>query len=143
MLEASLTEFKSCDIAILSAAVADFSPEKSLSSKMKRSHAEWDLHLIPTIDIAAELGRIKKKTQVLVGFALETNNEIENAGKKLKEKNLDLIILNSLNDPGAGFGTDTNKITIIDRNNNIDNFELKSKEEVARDIIHKITGTLK
>jgi len=96
------------------------------------------LRLRPTTDIASEMGKRKKPGQLLVGFALETENEIENAVKKLRSKNLDLIVLNSLRDEGAGFGFDTNRITLIDRNNNIDKFELKSKEEAAEDILLKI-----
>ena len=138
MFAASMEHFKSTDIAILSAAVADFSPEFTLKSKIKREKEDMVLNLKPTRDIAKELGKIKKDSQLLIGFALETNNEIDNAKSKLKRKNLDLIVLNSLKDEGAGFGTDTNKITIIDKNNNIDNFELKSKKEVAIDIVNKI-----
>jgi hypothetical protein len=92
--------------------------------------------------IDAAIGKIKKKGQLLVGFALETDNEIENAGKKLKSKNLDIIVLNSLNEEGAGFGHDTNKITLIDRNNIIDKFELKSKEEAAKDILKKVISMI-
>ena len=138
MFVTSVEHFKSSDIAILSAAVADFSPEITLKSKVKREKGDMVLNLRPTKDIAKELGMLKKDNQLLIGFALETNNEIENAKSKLKRKNLDLIVLNSLNDEGAGFGTNTNKITIIDKNNNIDNFELKSKKDVARDIVNRI-----
>jgi phosphopantothenoylcysteine decarboxylase/phosphopantothenate--cysteine ligase len=134
--------FTNCDIAILSAAVADFTPEKVAGKKIKRGNDELLLKLKPTTDIASELGRMKKENQILVGFALETDNEVHNAIIKLKRKNLDLIILNSLNEKGAGFGFDTNLITIIDKNNNIDKFELKSKEEAARDIIDKIVSML-
>ena len=101
------------------------------------------MRLKPTTDIAATLGNVKKPSQVLVGFALETNNELDNAKTKLLRKNLDIIILNSLREDGAGFGHDTNKITIIDRNNNIDNFELKSKEEAAKDILDKIVEIIR
>ena len=87
---------------------------------------------------ATAFGKIKKQNQIIVGFALETNDELENARKKLLSKNMDFIVLNSLNDKGAGFGYDTNKVTIIDRNNIIDNFELKSKDEVASDILNKV-----
>lgn len=138
MFNAAMEHFPSCNISILSAAVADFSPEKTLSSKIKRTREAMKLNLKPTKDIAAELGKLKMKNQILCGFALETNNAMENAVKKLKKKNLDMIVLNSLQDAGAGFGTDTNKITIIDKNNNIDKFELKSKKEVAVDIVNKI-----
>ena len=102
------------------------------------------LRLKPTTDIASNSWQnLKKPSQILVGFALETDNEIENAREKLIRKNLDIIVLNSLNEKGAGFGHDTNKITIIDRNNNIDKFELKSKEEAAKDILNKIVSMIK
>ena len=138
MADACLSFFPDCDIAILSAAVADFTPVAVADNKMKKQESNILLKLKPTIDIAATLGKIKKQNQILVGFALETDDEIENAQKKLLNKNMDFIVLNSLNDEGAGFGYDTNKITIIDRNNIIDNFELKSKDEVAKDILDKI-----
>jgi len=96
------------------------------------------IRLKPTEDIAACLGKMKRKGQLLAGFALETDNELESAKGKLRRKNLDLIILNSLKDQGAGFGHDTNRITIIDSNDNIDKFELKTKDEVASDILKKI-----
>lgn len=138
MARECISRFPSCDIAILTAAVADFSPQEVRERKLKRGEDDLILRLKPTTDISAELGRIKKKTQFLAGFALETHNEIENAVSKLKRKNLDIVVLNSLKEEGAGFGVDTNKITIIDRNNNIDKFELKSKTEVAKDILDKI-----
>ena len=134
--------FTDCDIAILSAAVADFTPDKIAGEKIKRGENELVIKLRPTTDIASELGRMKKKNQILVGFALETDNELQNSIAKLKRKNLDFIVLNSLREKGAGFGFDTNRITIIDKNNNIDKFELKSKEEAARDIIDKIVSIL-
>jgi phosphopantothenoylcysteine decarboxylase/phosphopantothenate--cysteine ligase len=138
MYEVCATRFPHIDAAILSAAVADFTPLNPLPKKVKREKANYVLELKPTTDIAAYLGQEKKKSQVLVGFALETNDELENAQKKLKSKNLDFIVLNSLNDPGAGFQVDTNKITIIDKNNNIQKFELKTKAEVATDIVNKL-----
>jgi phosphopantothenoylcysteine decarboxylase/phosphopantothenate--cysteine ligase len=101
------------------------------------------LRLRPTIDIAETLGKTKLSSQILAGFALETDNELDNAKSKLKRKKLDLIILNSLKETGAGFGYDTNKITIIDRNNNIDKFELKSKEKAAKDILDKIISMIR
>ncbi len=134
--------FSQCDIAILAAAVADFTPEKVAGKKIKRGDNELIIKLMPTTDIAAELGRAKRADQLLVGFALETDNELENAISKLKRKNLDIIVLNSLKEKGAGFGFDTNRITIIDRNNNIGKFELKSKKEAARDIIDKIVSMM-
>ncbi|MBK7132918.1 MAG: bifunctional phosphopantothenoylcysteine decarboxylase/phosphopantothenate--cysteine ligase CoaBC [Bacteroidales bacterium] len=142
MASECIKKFPDCDIAILSAAVADFTPEKVKGAKIKKDGNELILKLKPTIDIAASLGRIKKESQLLAGFALETNNELDNAKEKLVRKNLDLIVLNSLRESGAGFGHDTNKITIIDRNNNIDKFELKSKEETAKDILNKIVSML-
>jgi phosphopantothenoylcysteine decarboxylase/phosphopantothenate--cysteine ligase len=142
MKEASVKAFRECDIAILAAAVADFTPETVSGTKIKRGSGEMVLRLKPTEDIAALLGRRKKKNQFLVGFALETNDEVGNAIAKLKRKNLDMIVLNSLRDKGAGFGHETNRITIIDNNNNIDKFELKTKGEVASDILHKIISLL-
>jgi phosphopantothenoylcysteine decarboxylase/phosphopantothenate--cysteine ligase len=138
MARECLRIFPDCDIAILAAAVADYTPANPSSFKIKKKPGISSLELIPTTDIAAELGKIKTGNQLLAGFALETDNEVENARNKLKAKNLDLIVLNSLKDAGAGFGYDTNRITLIDRNNNIDKFELKSKEEAARDILGKI-----
>jgi phosphopantothenoylcysteine decarboxylase / phosphopantothenate---cysteine ligase len=143
MASECIARFPDCDIAILSAAVADFTPEMISSSKIKKDGNELILKLKPTVDIAATLGKNKKPSQVLAGFALETNNEIENAQAKLLRKNLDIIVLNSLSEDGAGFDYTTNRITIIDRNNNIDKFELKSKDEVARDILNKIVSILK
>jgi phosphopantothenoylcysteine decarboxylase/phosphopantothenate--cysteine ligase len=140
MAEECTTRFKKCDVAILAAAVADFTPEIVSEKKIKRSGNELIIRLKPTTDIAAALGKIKTSNQLLAGFALETDNELENAAGKLKQKNLDLIILNSLNEKGAGFGYDTNRITIIDKYNNIDKFELKSKEEAAQDILDKIVS---
>lgn len=134
--------FPQCNAAILSAAVADFSPAETLRIKQKREKTDWTVNFKPTKDIAAELGKMKKDKQILVGFALETHDEIKNAQGKLNHKNLDFIVLNSLNDKGAGFGTDTNKICIIDKNNNIDNFELKSKQEVATDIVNKLMALI-
>jgi phosphopantothenoylcysteine decarboxylase / phosphopantothenate---cysteine ligase len=142
MAEECIKRFPRCDIALLAAAVADYTPEIVAGSKIKKSADDLVLRLKPTVDIAAELGKMKKKGQILAGFSLETDNELENATSKLKRKNLDLIVLNSMRDKNAGFGFDTNQITIIDRNNNIDKFELKSKEDVARDIIDKIVSML-
>ena len=138
MAEACMSFFPDSDIAILAAAVADFTPVFTANRKIKKQKSDVTVKLKPTVDIAAALGKMKKQDQIIVGFALETNDELENAQKKLLHKNMDFIVLNSLNDEGAGFGYDTNKITIIDRNNIIDNFELKSKDEVARDILNKV-----
>ena len=143
MASECIARFPKCDIAILSAAVADYTAVKVEKEKMKKGADSITLTLKPTVDIAASLGKIKKASQLLAGFALETNNEIKNATAKLKRKNLDLIVLNSLNEPGAGFEHSTNKITIIDKYNNIDKFELKSKEEAARDILNKIVSMIK
>jgi phosphopantothenoylcysteine decarboxylase/phosphopantothenate--cysteine ligase len=140
MKEATVNAFRDCDIAILAAAVADFTPETTQARKMKRTGGEMVIRLKPTEDIAALLGSKKRAGQFLAGFALETDDELPNAISKLKRKNLDIIILNSLKDEGAGFGHDTNRITIIDRNNNIDKFELKTKGEVASDILQKIVS---
>ena len=142
MADECITRFPDCDIAILSAAVADFTPEKTENKKVKSTGDDLILRLRPTEDIAAKLGKLKKTTQILAGFALETHDEVLNATSKLKRKNLDLIVLNSLKDEGAGFGHDTNKITIIDRNNNIHNFELKSKADAAKDVLDKIVSML-
>ena len=138
LYKASVKAFKSSDIAILSAAVADYMPSETANQKIKKSSATKAINLIPTKDTLAELGKLKTKKQLLVGFALETENEVANAKVKIKKKNLDLIVLNSLKDKGAGFKTDTNKITIIDKSNKITKFELKSKEDVAKDILKTI-----
>lgn len=127
--------FPKVDIAIMAAAVADFTPAESSDTKIKRKSDDISIKLKPTQDIAASLGKLKSDKQILVGFALETDSELENALKKLKSKNLDLIVLNSLNDKGAGFGFETNKVTIIDKNSNAFTFDLKSKAEVANDIL--------
>jgi len=135
MFAAANKEFGSSDITVLAAAVADYTPRYPVSQKIKKQDESFNLELIKTIDIASGLGKIKKPGQVLAGFALETENEMENAKKKLISKNFDLIIINSLNDNGAGFGHDTNKIRILTKDNKIKDFELKSKKEVAADII--------
>ena len=142
MYDASHMYFKDVDIAILSAAVADYKPKNSASEKIKKTDTALELSLSPTKDILASLGVIKKQ-QYLVGFALETNNEIENAKGKLKRKNLDAIILNSLKDKGAGFAKDTNKITFIDKEFNEKAFKLKSKVAVAKDIMNEIINRIK
>ena len=141
MYNATHKYFKTVDVAILSAAVADYKPKEFSNSKIKKKDAAVILELEKTKDILASLGAIKTK-QILVGFALETDNELENAKGKLKKKNLDLIVLNSLKDKGAGFKSDTNKVTIIDSKNNIKTYKLKSKAEVATDILIVITQKL-
>ena len=142
MFEECHSRFSECDIAIFTAAVADFTPEMTSREKVKRGKVNWQINLVPTTDIAEKLGAGKKKGQITAGFALETENELENARIKIKKKNFDFIVLNSLRDKGAGFGTETNRITIIDKNNNIDKFELKSKSEVANDIVDKLISML-
>ncbi len=129
--------FGECDIAILSAAVADFSPKEKALQKIKKKEDTLIIEFEKTKDILASLGEIKKD-KFLVGFALETENELENAKTKLKKKNLDLIVLNSLNDKGAGFKTNTNKVTLISKDNKIYPFEVKPKREVAIDILQHI-----
>ena len=130
------------DITILCAAVADFTPVHSSDLKIKREKENYNLELEPTKDIAAEIGKIKRNGSLIVGFALETNNELSNAEKKLKTKGLDAIVLNSLKDSGAGFGVNTNKISIIARGGEITHYPLKSKEQVARDIADYIENLL-
>ncbi|MGB1242667.1 MAG: bifunctional phosphopantothenoylcysteine decarboxylase/phosphopantothenate--cysteine ligase CoaBC [Chitinophagales bacterium] len=140
MFEATTTHFEESNVAILAAAVADFTPIEFSDTKIKKKGTDKGitLHLKRTKDILATLGEIKKARQILVGFALETNNEEENAQRKLQKKNLDFIVLNSLRDKGAGFKLDTNKITILDKHNKLQKFELKSKREAAEDIIQKV-----
>ena len=135
MFNACHAAFPEVDIAILSAAVADYKPKTVAGSKIKKTDSELSLELVKTTDILESLGK-QKKHQLLVGFALETNDLIAYAQAKIKKKNLDFIVANSAVENGAGFGTDTNKITIIDKHNKITNFELKSKQEVAKDIAH-------
>jgi len=143
MYKASVKAFQGSDIAIMAAAVADYTPAKTKGTKIKAKDRNISLELKKTEDIAAKLGKMKKKNQLLVGFALETDNEITNAVSKLRKKNMDMIVLNSLNDKGAGFKHNTNKISIIDKYNNIHKFELKNKKEVAEDIIDKIIQYIK
>jgi phosphopantothenoylcysteine decarboxylase/phosphopantothenate--cysteine ligase len=143
MYKQCISVFTSCDGAIMNAAVADFTMETPDSKKVKKEKNDWILKLVATKDIAFELGKMKTPDQILVGFALETDNEIENAFEKLAKKNLDFIVLNSLNDPGAGFQTDTNKITILGKDNIPRFFELKNKAEVASDIVDKIGSIIK
>jgi phosphopantothenoylcysteine decarboxylase/phosphopantothenate--cysteine ligase len=137
MFEEAITNFDNCDAVILSAAVADFTPDVAIDTKIKREGKNLNLSLKPTKDIAATLGGLKTK-QTLVGFALEKENEVKNALGKLNRKNLDFIVLNSLNDKGAGFNSETNKITIIDNKEKKTEFKLKAKNLVAIDIIDKL-----
>ena len=144
MYQEAMKAFPESDAAILCAAVADYRPEIQATNKIKReTEGEMTLHLVPNKDIAASLGAIKRDKQLLVGFALETNNETTHATSKLKRKNLDFIVLNSLRDAGAGFRCDTNKITIIDSNGQQTAYPLKSKQEVAEDIVNKLASLLK
>lgn len=139
MFNACLKHFDKMDAAVLCAAVADFTVVHPSEIKLKRETEPLQLMLKPTRDIAAHLGSIKIDGQILVGFALETNHELQNAKAKLLSKNLDFIILNSVNEEGAGFNIDTNIVTIIDRNNHIEKTELKKKTDIAKDIANKLT----
>lgn len=141
MFDMCTKHFESCDIAICSAAVADYKPETIAISKIKKKENDLQLKLVRTVDVLSELGK-KKSKQFLVGFALETENVNEYAIKKLTEKKLDLIIANSAVESGSGFGVDTNKISIIDKHNKITNFELKSKADVAIDIVNFIIKSI-
>jgi phosphopantothenoylcysteine decarboxylase/phosphopantothenate--cysteine ligase len=134
--------FEESDIIVLSAAVADYKPKETAKEKIKKSQDQMQLELQKTVDIAAALGNRKRKNQVLVGFALESENEFENAKIKLHKKKFDFIVLNSIRESGAGFGHDTNKITIIDRSEAVKQFELKSKTAVAVDIINEIQNRI-
>ncbi len=140
---AAVKKHSRADIIVMSAAVADYRPVSVAPNKIKKNSPTFDIALEKTIDILAEIGKGKTAKQIVVGFALETDNELENAKLKLEKKNLDLIVLNSLKDSGAGFKGDTNKITIIDRKLNVSSYPLKSKEEAARDICSKILDLLK
>lgn len=137
----TIENFDNCDVCIMSAAVADYTPTVVADKKIKKNDNSFILSLKETKDIASALGTIKKH-QILVGFALETNNEEDNAWSKLERKNLDFIVLNSLNDKGAGFKSDTNKITIIKKDKQKISYDLKSKEKVAKDIINNIIEIL-
>ena len=132
-----LNHFNDVDVVVMAAAVSDFKPKDFSNKKIKKGNIQPKIELEKTKDILLELGKLKKN-QFLVGFALENENEVENSIKKLKDKNLDLIVLNSLNDKGAGFGTETNKITIINKKEEKTNFDLKDKSEVAEDILNHI-----
>ena len=142
MHKAALKHFPSMDMAILAAAVSDYRPKQSATQKIKRSGDQFTLELIENPDIAAALGKQKKAGQFIVGFALETNDAEAHAREKLKKKNFDLIVLNSLQDPGAGFDHDTNRVTIIGEGNKLRKFELKSKTEVAEDILDSLQNLL-
>ena len=142
MYDAAVNTFPEMDAAILSAAVSDYRPEAAAEQKIKRTDGEnLTLTLTPNPDIAATLGKMKKPGQKIIGFALETNDEESHATKKMEQKNLDYIVLNSLQDQGAGFGHDTNKVTILSRNGEKRSFGLKTKKEVAKDIVDATFGT--
>lgn len=142
MLAAAVKYHSKADIVVFSAAVSDYRPENPAKEKIKKKESTLQINLVKNPDIAKELGK-KKKDQFHIGFALETTNEEVNAKEKLQKKNFDLIILNSLNDKGAGFQQDTNKVTFFDKNNNEHKFELKSKTDVAKDIVDYVIKNLK
>lgn len=142
MYDMVLKYFPQCQAAILAAAVADYRPKHAASQKIKRTDDSLTLELEPNPDIAAELGK-RKQNQILVGFALETDNHIDNARKKLHAKNFDFIVLNPANEPHAGFMSDTNRITIIDKHEKVETFATKSKQEVAKDIVDRLEKLLK
>ncbi len=142
MLEATSVSFPSQDVCIFSAAVSDYRPEQAHDKKLKKNGSALNISLVENPDIAAEMGRKKSPGQLTVGFALETHDEHLNAVKKLEKKNFDLIVLNSLRDPGAGFSHDTNKITIYNKDNKASAFELKTKQQVAQDIVNAIEEEL-
>ncbi len=142
MLSACTAHFGGSDITVMSAAVADYRPKHVADQKIKKNTAGLQIELVKTVDILSELGKMKTPGQVLVGFALETQDEVSNAESKLQRKNLDFIVLNSLNDEGAGFRGDSNKITIIDKALQKEEFTLKSKSEVAKDICLKIVDLI-
>lgn len=138
MYNACNSSFKNADIGIMTAAVADYRPEVKADQKIKKAENRFSLELVKTKDILQSLGESKREGQVLIGFALETNNEKEYALTKLRKKNLDMIVMNSLRDGGAAFGYDTNKITIFEKSGQEFGFEMKSKQEVAKDIVDTI-----
>ncbi len=138
MFDACENLIDSMNVAVFNAAVSDFTPVETSSTKVKRGSDEWTIKLKPTKDIAAEMGKKKGDDQIFVGFALETDHEVEHARSKLQKKNMDLMVLNSLREEGVGFGTDTNRVTMIDRFGNMDEFELKLKSQVAADLVDRV-----
>ncbi|HRB67594.1 MAG TPA: bifunctional phosphopantothenoylcysteine decarboxylase/phosphopantothenate--cysteine ligase CoaBC [Chitinophagales bacterium] len=138
MYDVCKKHFSKVDICIFAAAVADYTPKTVSNQKIKKDESEFSILLKKNVDIAYEFGKIKKSKQLSIGFALETNDELKHAKGKLAKKNFDIVVLNSLNDKGAGFQFNTNKITIVNKNNKITKFELKNKEEVANDILNEI-----
>ena len=143
MYEVTKKYFEASDIIVLSAAVADYTPTVVADKKIKKNDDTFTIELTKTTDIAKTLGQIKRPEQLMVGFALETDNEVENAIGKVKSKNLDMIVLNSLQNSGAGFGHDTNKISIIKKDGTMIDFDLKSKQDVAIDIVNEVIFQLK
>lgn len=143
MFAACQQYFAQADVIVFAAAVADYTPKYPSQTKIKKKENEFTVELVKTTDIAFELGKQKTDKQVLVGFALETDNEEAHAREKLQKKNFDFIVLNSMRDAGAGFKTDTNKITIIDRQGNVTKFDLKEKTEVAVDIVGYVSKILR
>jgi len=135
MYDACINNYANADIIVMAAAVADFTPKTIADKKIKKETGISSIDLIPTVDIISQIGKAKSKNQILVGFALETDNEEDNARKKLVSKNLDIIVLNSLNDTGAGFSHDTNKVSMFTKTGKHVNFNLKSKKEVAADLL--------
>jgi phosphopantothenoylcysteine decarboxylase/phosphopantothenate--cysteine ligase len=131
------------DIGIFAAAVADYRPKNVVNEKIKKNDDSLVIEFVKNPDILAWAGSVKKDIQILVGFALETNNMLANGKSKLEKKNLDLIVMNNLSDQGAGFAGDTNKISLLDNHNNLTNFELKSKSEVAKDIVEYLINLKK
>jgi phosphopantothenoylcysteine decarboxylase/phosphopantothenate--cysteine ligase len=142
MYDCTVPLFKDADIAILCAAVADYRPKNIAVQKIKKANSSLIIELEPTPDILAELGRRKISTQFLVGFALETENGLENAKEKMKRKNCDMIVLNSLSDEGAGFGHDTNRVTLLHKQGNIATFGLRTKAQVACDVLEFVSASL-
>ncbi len=143
MLQACLEQITKADILIMAAAVADYTIKKTYSEKLKKRSDDLTLQLSPTTDILHELSKLKRKDQCFIGFALETDNELENAREKLKSKSLDIIVLNSLNEQGAGFDVPTNKVTILTKSGQTINGKLKSKRDVASDILFAISEYIK
>jgi phosphopantothenoylcysteine decarboxylase/phosphopantothenate--cysteine ligase len=137
-----MDKFPSMDIVVMAAAVADYTPAKPVKKKIKKKNENLQLELVRTKDILKSMGKMKSNGQILVGFALEKEDEKEYALDKLKNKNADIIVLNSLNDDGAGFGFDTNKITIFEKGGRAISYAKKPKQEVAKDIVDRIANMI-
>jgi phosphopantothenoylcysteine decarboxylase/phosphopantothenate--cysteine ligase len=142
MYDACKIRVKDCDIAVFNAAVSDYTPVEPESSKVKRDKGEWSIRLKPTRDIAGELGRAKRRDQYFVGFALETDRGMEHARGKLESKNLDMIVLNAAGEEGAGFGTDTNRVTFIHRSGEVEEHDMKPKTRVAADLAERVIKSI-